>query len=201
MQWYSASPRARTLQIALDLLAVVVLVAGFLLARALHDAIATLRSAGAGLVTSGSGLSTTMRGIGRQLGGVPLIGGGIRAPFDAAGAAGTTLADAGTNWQVGVERIAQAAGATVLVLVLLLLALGWLRPRLAGALRRGLLARLARADGANDLLALRALLAHPREALAVAPDAVAAWRNGDPEVTRRLAALELRSAGVRGPAA
>lgn len=200
MQWYSASPRARALQIALDVLAVVVLIGGIVLARSLHDAIAALRSAGAGLASSGSGLSSTMRDIGRQLGGVPLIGGGIRAPFDAAGAAGSTLADAGTNWQVGVERVATVVETVVVVLVILFLLAAWARPRLAGAVRRGLLARLARADGADDLLALRALLAHPREALALAPDAVAAWRNGDAEVTRRLAALELRSAGVRSDA-
>jgi hypothetical protein len=197
MQWYSASPRTRALQIALDVLAVVVLIAGVLLGRGLHDAIAALRAVGADVASSGAGFSRTMTDIGRQLGGIPLLGGGIRAPFDAAGAAGSTLGDAGRNWQVGVERVASTAEWTVIVLVVLFLLGAWLRPRLAGAVQRGALARLAATDGAEDLLALRALLARPREALAVAPDAVAAWRSGDAEVTRRLAALELRSAGIR----
>jgi hypothetical protein len=137
-----------------------------------------------------------MRDIGRQLGGVPLIGGGIRAPFGTAGAAGTTLAAAGTAWQDGVERIAALAGWTVAALVVLFVLIAWFRPRLAAALRRRQLARLAEADGGNDLLALRALLTRPRAALAVAADAPAAWRAGDPAVIRRLAELELTAAGV-----
>jgi chloramphenicol 3-O-phosphotransferase len=200
MQWYSASARARALQIGLDVLAVVVLIAGVLLGRGMHDAIAALRAVGADVATSGAGFSRTMTDIGRQLGGIPLLGTGIRAPFDAAGAAGSTLTDAGTNWQVGVERVASTAQWTVTVLVVLFLLVAWFRPRLAGAILRGRLARLAATDGAEDLLALRALLARPREALAVSHDAVAAWRAGDPDITRRLAALELRSAGVRSPA-
>jgi hypothetical protein len=197
MKWYSDAPRRRALQIALDVLALVVLVCGGLLARALHDAIAALRTVGADVAASGSGFSRTMGDIGRQLGGVPLIGGGIKAPFDAAGSAGSTLADAGTSWQTGVERIAAVTGWIVFVLVVLLLLIAWFRPRLLGAVRLGALARLARAGGGDDLLALRALLARPQQALAVAPDAVAAWRSGDPGVVRRLADLELRSAGLR----
>jgi hypothetical protein len=197
MKWYADSPRMRAAQIVNDLLAVVLLVVGVLLGRALHDAIAALSAVGANVSASGVGFSRTMRDIGRQLGGVPLIGGGIRAPFDAAGGAGSTLADAGNGWQTGVEQVASLAGWIVVVLVVLFVLGAWLRPRLLGALRRGLIARLAVAPGGDDLLALRALLARPRDALAVDPDAVAAWRNGDPSVTRRLAALELRAAGVR----
>jgi hypothetical protein len=197
MRWYSDSPRLRAGQIATDVLALVVLAAGILLGRSLHDAIAALRAAGANVASSGSAFSRTMGDIGERLGGVPLIGGGIRAPFDAAGDAGSTLADAGNQWQAGVERIASLAGWTVVLLVLLLLLAVWLRPRLAGAVRRGRLARLAGAAGGDDLLALRALVGRPGAVLAAEPDAVAAWRRGDPEAVRRLAALELRAAGVR----
>lgn len=197
MRWYSDTPRIRLTQIVLDVLALVVLVCGLLLARGLHDAIAALRSVGADVAASGSGFSRTMGDIGRQLGGVPFIGSGIRAPFDAAGSAGSTLADAGANWQTGVERVAALAGWTVAVLVILFLLAAWLRPRLLGARRRGLVAGIASQDGGDELLALRALLARPRAALAVAPDAVGAWRRGDAEVVRRLAALELSATGVR----
>ena len=199
MQWYSASSRARIGQIIADVGALVVLITGIVLARTLHDAIAALRAVGAEVTASGSGFSRTMGDIGRQLGGVPLLGGGIRGPFEAAGKAGSTLAAAGSSWQTGVERVATLAGWTVGVLVVLLLLLAWLRPRLTGALRRGQLARLADAAGGEDLLALRALLGRPHAALTVAPDAAAGWRSGDPEVVRRLADLELRSAGLRRP--
>ena len=197
MRWYADSPRRRGLEIAADVIALVAVVTGVLLGRALHDTIAALRVVGANVSASGSGFSRTMNDIGRQLGAVPLLGSSVAAPFDAAGKAGSTLADAGARWQTGVEQIATLAGWVVVVLVVLLVLAVWLTPRLLGAARR---ARLAQADGGNELLALRTLLDRPAAALAVTPDAVAAWRNGDPEVTRRLAALELRDAGMRPPA-
>ena len=136
MKWYADTPRMRAVQIASDLVAVVVLVAGVQLGRALHDAIAALSAVGANVSASGAGFSRTMRDIGRQLGGVPLIGAGIRSPFDAAGSAGSTLADAGTRWRTGVEQVASLAEWVVIVLVVLFVLAAWLRPRLHGAVRR-----------------------------------------------------------------
>jgi hypothetical protein len=197
MRLYSDLPRPRALQIAGDLVALVVLVLGIAAAVALHGAIAALEDIGSSVARSGNGFATTLGDIGRQLGGVPLIGGGIRAPFDAASGAGTTLAGAGTDWVTGVERVATLVGWTVALLVLLLVLAAWVRPRVAGALRRGAVARLA---GDPDLLALRALTGRPSRALAsVGPDAAAAWRRGDQEVVRRLAAIALRDAGLRSP--
>jgi hypothetical protein len=197
MRLYSDLPHARALQIAGDLVALVLLIAGIVLAVALHGAIAALEGIGGQVARSGNGLASTLGDIGKQLGGVPLIGAGIRAPFDAASGAGRTLATAGSDWEAGVERIAVLAGWTVALLVVLLVLAGWVRPRLAGALRRGAVARLA---DDPDLLALRALTGRPSRALAaVGPDAGAAWRRGDPDTVHRLAAIALRDAGLRAP--
>lgn len=195
MRLYSDLPHARALQVAGDAVALVVLIAGIVLAVALHGAIAALEGIGGQVAKSGNGLESTLGHIGKQLGGVPLIGAGIRAPFDAASAAGKTLATAGADWAAGVERIAVLAGWTVALLVVLLVLAGWVRPRLVGALRRGAVARLA---DDPDLLALRALTGRPSRALAaVGPGAGAAWRRGDPETVHRLAAIALRDAGLR----
>lgn len=195
MHLYSDLPRARALQIAGDVVALVVLVGGIVLAVALHGAIAALEGVGSDVAKSGKGLASTLGEIGKQLGGVPLIGGAIRAPFDAASGAGSTLAAAGADWAAGVERIAVLAGWTVALLVVLVVLAGWVRPRLVGVLQRGAVARLA---DDPDLLALRALTGRPSRALAaVGPDAGAAWRRGDPEIVRRLAAIALRDAGLR----
>lgn len=195
MRLYSDLPRPRALQIAGDVVALLVLVGGIVLAVALHGAIAALEGVGGDVAKSGKGLASTLGDIGKQLGGVPLIGAGIRAPFDAASGAGRTLAAAGAGWAAGVERIAVLAGWTVALLVVLLVLAGWVRPRLAGAARRGAVARLA---GDPDLLALRALTGRPSRALAaVGPDAGAAWRRGDPETVHRLAAVALQDAGLR----
>jgi len=198
MRLYSDLPRARAVQIAGDVVALVVLVVGIVLAVSLHAAIAALEDVGSRVEASGSGFASTLGSIGRQLGGVPLIGSGIRSPFDAAAGAGTALASAGAGWRTGVERIADLAGWTVALLVLLVVLAGWVRPRVAAAARRGAIARLARDPDDLDLLALRALTGRPSRALAaVGPGAAAAWRRGDPETMRSLAAITLRDAGLR----
>lgn len=200
MRLYSDFAGRRASQITGDVLAVLVLVVGVRVAVALHDAIASFEGFGRDVARSGTDLQSTLSGIGRTLGGVPLIGGGIRAPFDAAGDAGGTLADAGAGWQRGVETLSSLVGWTVAGLVVLVVLLGWIRPRVAGVLRRRAAARLASSSSSLDLLAFRALATRPAAAVArVDGDAVAAWRRGDPEVIRRLAALELRSSGVRLP--
>jgi hypothetical protein len=81
------------------------------------------------------------------------------------------------------------------VLTILLL---WLIPRIRFA-RRASSAKALVAGGAGiDLLALRALSRQRVGVLTgIDPDPAAAWRRGDAEVLRSLAALELRSSGVR----
>lgn len=198
MKLYSDFGGRRACQILGDVIALVVLVVGVRVAVALHDAIASFQGFGRDVARSGTDLQSTLSGIGRTLGGVPLIGSGIRAPFDAAGDAGGTLADAGTNWQRGIETLAGLVGWTVAGLVVLVVLLGWVRPRVAGAVRRAAAARLSREPASLDLLAFRALATRPARAVTrVDPDAVAAWRRGDPAVIRELAALELRASGIR----
>jgi hypothetical protein len=197
---YSDFGGRRAYQVLGDVLAVAVLVAGIVVAVALHDAIAAFKGVGAQVERSGRDFSSTMSDIGDRLAGVPLIGGGISAPFGSASDAGGTLAGAGVRWQEGVETLATLVGWTVAALVVLVVLLGWVRPRLVGAVRRAAVARLATASSSLDLLAFRALATRPAKAvLAVDGDAVAGWRSGDEAVIRRLAALELRAAGVRLP--
>jgi hypothetical protein len=199
---YSDFGGRRTYQILGDVAAIAVIVVGIVVAVALHNAIAAFKGIGANVTRSGNDFSSTMKDIGERLSGVPLIGGGISAPFSSASDAGGTLADAGTSWQAGVEHLATLVGWTVAALVVLVVLVGWVRPRLVGGVRRAAVARLASASASLDLLALRALATRPARAVTqVDEDVVAAWRRGDPEVIRRLAALELRSSGVRLPEA
>jgi hypothetical protein len=198
VQLYSDFPRRRAAQVVGDLAAIAVVVVGIVVAVAIHDAIVAFRTIGADVTRSGNDFSSTMSDIGSRLGGVPLIGGGISAPFATASDAGGTLADAGTSWQTGVQHLATLVGWTIACLVVLVVLAGWVRPRIVGAVRRAAAARLAAGPGSLDLLALRALTSRPAPAVArVDADAVAAWRRGDQDVIRRLAALELKAAGVR----
>lgn len=200
MKLYSDFGGRRAYQVCGDVAAMVVLVVGIVVAVAIHDAIAAFRTIGQDVERSGDDFSSTMSDIGDRLSGVPLIGSGISRPFTSASDAGATLADAGTNWQDGVERLATLVGWTVAALVILVVLVGWVRPRIVGAVRRAAVARLAGASASLDLLAFRALATRPAQAVAkVDADAVAAWRRGDVAVIRRLAALELRASGVRLP--
>jgi hypothetical protein len=200
MKLYSDFGRRRAGQVVGDLAAVAVIVVGVVVAVAIHNAIAAFKGVGADVERSGHDFSSTMSDIGSRLSGVPLIGGGISAPFSSASDAGGTLATAGSDWQSGVERLATLVGWTVALLVVLVVLVGWVRPRVVGAVRRAAVARLATADASLDLLAFRALATRPARAVTkVDEDAVAAWRRGDAEVIRLLAALELKASGVRLP--
>ncbi|GGC85507.1 hypothetical protein GCM10011512_10440 [Tersicoccus solisilvae] len=198
MRWYSDFPGRRAAEIVGDVLAAAVLAGGVALALALHTAIVSLEAIGGKMQQSGSDLASTMTSVGQNLAGIPLIGDAVRAPFDSASAAGGTLADAGSQWQSRVHLIAGLAGWTVVALVVLIVALGWVRPRVRDAVRRASLARLAASAASLDLLALRALTTLPiRGVLEAGVDAAEGWRRGDPTTIGRLAALELRRAGVR----
>ena len=138
-----------------------------------------------------------MADAGDTLGGVPLIGGGIRAPFDAASGAGGLLAQAG---QAQVDLVDTAA------LVIAIVGGGGADPRdpvgLAAAARA--VSRGARpgayrisqlADGVAAAGAARADRRGCQELHRVAERPVEAWRHGEVTVVRALAALELREAG------
>lgn len=202
MKLYSDFAQRRTLQIVGDVVALVVLVVGILTAVWIYQAIVALQAVGRDMAQSGSGFAATMSDVGDDLSGVPLIGDGIRAPFDAASRAGDTLAGAGESWQSGVAALAGLVGWTVAGIVVLVVVLGWIGPRIVGAVRRARLASLAASPTSVDLLALRALARRPAHLIArLDADAVAAWRRGDRDVIRRLAALELKASGVRLDAA
>lgn len=197
MRIYSDFAARRTVEVVGDLVAIAVVVVGILVAVALHDAIATVGTVGRSFETSGQDFSDSMTDIGANLSGVPLIGTGIAAPFDGASAAGQTLAAAGRSFQNGVATLAAFAGWTVGGLVVLVVVLGWIRPRLAASVRRQRLARLAASAPTRDLLAFRALANRPPRQLAGLDDPVGGWRAGRTATVDALAALELRASGVR----
>lgn len=197
MHWYSSYPRRRALQIAADAAALLVAVLAIIVAVTVADAIRALAAFGRDLERAGAAFGENLAAAGEQLGSVPLVGAGIRAPLDAAAGAGDAVADAGRGQQELVESLAQVAGWTLALVPLLLLALVWAVPRIRFARRSGLVRRMLAAGLTADTLAARAVAQQPLRRLArVHPDPAAAWRSGDPEAVRALAALELRRAGV-----
>lgn len=198
MKLYSDFAGRRTAQIIADLIAVALIALAIWGAVLVHAAIVVLDEVGKSLKGAGDGFQKTMSDAGDTLGGVPLIGGGIRAPFDAASGAGGLLAQAGQAQQNLVDTAAMVIAIATAVVPIAVILFLWLRPRLRFARRATRAYRVSRLADGVQLLALRALVdADARQLHVVAERPVEAWRHGDASVVRALAALELRDAGVR----
>ena len=87
------------------------------------------------------------------------------------------------------------AALPILLVVLVYLPLRWRFVREASAGQR-----FIDASADLDLFALRAMSNQPMHRLArISPDPVRAWREGDPDVVRALAVLELKDSGLTPP--
>jgi hypothetical protein len=198
MKLYSDFAGRRTAQIVADLIGIVLIALIIWGAVLIHAAIDVLGQVGKSLEDAGDGFRKTMTDAGNTLGGVPLIGGGIRQPFDAASSAGGLLAQAGQAQQNLVETAALIIAIASAVLPILIVLFFWLRPRLRFARRATTAYRIAQLNDGVPLLALRALVSSDAKELhRLAEHPVEAWRNGESEVVRALATLELREAGIK----
>lgn len=196
MPWYAETPSLRRRQLTSDAAVATWTLLWAWLGRTVHDAVQLLAVPGRELQEAGDGLAGGLAGAAERVGGVPGIGGGLRAPLDAAAGAGDLLARAGAAQQDAVGTLALVLGLLVALPPICLVLLRWL----PGRLRWQQEARAAVAlRGDVDLLALRAATWAPLSAIAaLGPDPVTRWRSGDQAAGRALAALELRRVGLRG---
>jgi len=198
MQLYADHPPRRARQLTADVIALIFIVGWIALGVWVYQLIAALQQLGVQMQEAGAGFRSTMVELGDTLGSVPLIGSGIRVPFDGASDAGAALESAGQSQQDTVLATAAGVGIFIAVVPVLLIVLVWLLPRLRFARRATEAKRLLSAPGGTDLLALRALATQDLTKLTeVSADPASAWRAGDRAVVARLAQLQLRSLGVR----
>ncbi len=198
MKPYSDFAPRRTRQIIADLLALAAIAAWVWLGIVVYQLVENLSVFGRQMEDAGTGFKETMTEVGNTLGGVPLIGPGIRVPFDGASGAGAALESAGQSQQVAVSQLATGLGIGIAVLPILTILALWLVPRIRFARRAGRAQAIVNTGAGIDLLALRALASQKISALTkVDAEPMAAWRRGDESVMRQLAQLELRSSGVR----
>ncbi|MET0303425.1 MAG: hypothetical protein ABW040_05210 [Microbacteriaceae bacterium] len=198
MKLYSDFRARRTAQIAADVVAVVLIGLAIWLGVTVHALIVAIADLGRQIEDAGSGFRETMTDIGDRLGGIPLIGGGVRGPFDAASGAGGALEDAGRAQQDVVSTAATLLGVGVALAPIALILLIWLVPRLRFVRRATEAAAMAKLPQGSEILAMRALLAaSARDLAAVDPHPLDRWREGDVRVTRALAQAELRGHGVK----
>jgi len=198
MKIYSDYAGHRSRQITVDVLCLAAIAAWAWLGYTIYSLVMNLADFGVQMEDAGEGFKDTMTEVSQTLGDIPLIGGGIRAPFDAASDAGANLESAGQAQQTAVEQLATGLGIGIAVLPILTILIFWLVPRIRFARRAGVAKQLVQSGASVDLLALRALANQKLAAIAaVAPDPAGAWRRNDPGVISALANLELRSSGVK----
>jgi hypothetical protein len=99
-----------------------------------------------------------------------------------------------------VERTGWLLGWLVFLIPVLIVLLIWLPARIRFFLRARAAQRFLDTQADLDLFALRAMVAQPMHVIArISDDPVAAWRRGDRDVIRALAAIELRQSGLSPP--
>ena len=200
MKLYSDLHGRRTAQVASDALTLAWVVVWVEVGRRVHDNIAQLEGTADELTGAGTSFGGSMSGAAEQLARVPLLGEQVRRPFDGAATSAQQLAQAGRDMHAAVDRMALVLGVTTAVVPILLVVATWLALRVSFVRRASAAQRFVDADADLDLFALRAMARQPMHRLAaISDDPAGAWRAGDVDVVRRLAMLELRSAGLRPP--
>lgn len=201
MKLYADTPARRTRQLTGDLLVAGWIVLWAWLALELRDRLLRLRGPGQALERAGDSFSGALGDAGDRIGGLPVVGDDVSGALRRAGGAGETVAEAGRSQQHAVEQLALLLPLLVLLLAAGIVLVRWLPGRLAWAREAGAATRSLSGPDAAEVFAVRAVARRSTVELAALPaTTVTRWRAGDPEATAVLAALELRSLGLRAPA-
>jgi hypothetical protein len=198
MRIYAERPGRLFLQLLADLLAIGWIALCVVVARAAHDLVLGLQAPAQALAGAGDSIGGAFDEAARTASGVPFVGDDLARALGAGTGAGQSLAAAGRDQVEAIATAALGTGVVLLLLGALPVLLTWLPLRVRYA-RQARSAVTARAVD-TDLLALRAITRRPvAQLLRVSPDPAAAWRRDDRAVVHALAALELRSMGLRAP--
>jgi hypothetical protein len=202
MRLYAQHPDLRLRQLAADVGMLVWLVGWVVVARVVHGAVLVLAEPGRSLEDLGRSMARNMASAADSADRVPVAGDALARPFEALGAAGSSVGGAGRAAQDAVGTLAAVLAVVLVVLPVGWLLLRWLPWRWRWACDAGAAGRVLRGTPDLQLLAVRALATAPLPTLAQLPAGTgAAWRAGDPAAVRTLAALELRRLGLRLPEA
>ena len=200
MKTYSDLPVRRARQVAGDLLLVLWIWLWVSIADSVHDATLGLAKPGRQIDESATGLAGRLRDAGESISGVPLVGDDVQKPFEGAGGAADNLASAGRAQVEAVQTLAFWLGIAVALIPILIALAVYLPPRVRFVRRATAGKRFLDSAADLDLFALRAMTNQPLHVLArVSDDPAGGWRERDPDVVRRLAALELKDCGLHPP--
>lgn len=195
MKLYADRSGYRSLQILEDLGIVAWVVVWVWIGMFVHDLIAKLAAPGRAVESAGRGLTERMIDISEEIGDVPVVGPGLRTPFEGAAGATRQLSEAGQGQQEAVLTLALWLG-ILFALSPVLVALFIYVPKRYRWIREATAADRIRVDvGDLELFALRALASRPLHELRRAhPDPAGAFASGDHAF---LAELELTALGLK----
>jgi hypothetical protein len=195
---YASTPGRALVQAFSDVMVLLWLVLWFTVGKLVHKAVDGFAEVGRTVESGANGIAGNLDGAGRGAGRIPLVGDTVSSPLKAAAGGARDLAGAGHGLDQKATTLAFVLAFAVAVPPVLAVVVPWLLLRLRFARRAGAAAELARTPGGDRLLALRALTNRPlNRVLAVGADPVEGWRVGDPEIIAALAALEMRSVGLK----
>ena len=198
MKLYADSTTRFARQLVTDCLFVCWVIAWIAIGNAVHDGTMALAAPGEGIESSATSLGESMTEAGDFLGGVPVIGDGAATPFDKASDASESLASAGRAEVEAVETLAFWLGTTIALIPILVVAAFYLPARVRFVREATAGQRFIDAAADDELFALRATTNQPMHVLGrITDDPVGALRRGDTEVIRALAAVEMKSVGLR----
>jgi hypothetical protein len=201
MKLYADAPGRRTRQLLADLLFLLWLVGWVYIGHLVQHGTMQLAVVGRQTDSSASSLATGLTSAGDPLSGIPLVGGGVSAPFDQMSSASQALAQAGRDQVTAVHRLSWGLGISIATIPILTVGIFFVPVRWRFVREATASARFIDAAADLDLFALRALARQPMYVLArISDDPAGAWRARDPEVVTALARLELRDAGLAVPA-
>jgi hypothetical protein len=195
---YSTRPVRLLSQLFSDFVIVVWTTVWVMVGLAVYDAIATIVEAGRQVESGTNGIAGSLASAGHSAQRIPLVGDAVSKPLTSAGEAASDVAGAVHNLDTTASWLAVLLAIAVVAVPILVVVLPWLFLRLRFFRRKLVVTGLAATAAGQQLLALRALTNRPPRKLAdLSEDPVGGWRREDPVAIRALAALELRSAGIR----
>ena len=198
MRFYAERPGRAALQLLADLLVVGWIWLTVVVARTVHDFVLGMQEPARTIAGAGESIRGAFDDAARTASNVPFVGDDLARALGAGTGAGDSLVNAGREQMEAIARVAFGTTVATVLLGVMPVLLMWLPLRV----RYARLARSAVAARAvdSDLLALRAITRRPvRALLRIAPDPAASWRRNERAVVHDLAALELRSLGLRAP--
>jgi hypothetical protein len=195
---YATTPGRLAAQLFSDFAVVVWTAIWLLVGVAVYDAISTIADTGRQVESGAQGIAGNLASAGHGAQSIPVVGDEVSKPLSSASEAALDIAGAFHNLDTTASWLAVLLALAVVALPILIAVMPWLFLRLRFFRRKWTVTALAATPAGEQLLALRALTNRPpRKLTAISVDPVGGWRREDPVTIRALAALELRSAGIR----